>query len=530
MGENLQLTVEDIELVEQWWVEKSRRNFLAYRMFMRYGNFDHNWFVADICSHLQQFYLDMVAGKRPVLAIQAPPQHGKSWSITDFICWITGKIPELRTIYASYSDTLGKRCNTALQRCFDSEKSRKVFPNVTINPKNVVTTTRPKRNSEMIEFVDAKGNPTNGQFRNTTVAGSVTGESLDLGVIDDAVKGREQANSITWSQKIWEWFTDDFLSRFSKKAGLLIIMTRWTTHDLIGRLKDKYKELRKKIKIVNYEAIATNDEENRRAGEALFPELKPLDFLMTRKEIMDDESWESLYQGSPTVRGGNVIKDDWWGWWKQLPLIKYKFITADTAQKDKEKNDWTDFKAWGYGEDDKIYLLDHLRAKMKAPTLRKEAAMFYKKHDTPRIQVNDPILRAMYIEDKSSGTGLIQELEAVGCKIVEVPRIIDKYFRAQDASPYIKAGRVVLNTDIPDVSNTTKEAREFPNSEFDDDIDTVFTAIEVAFINKEQANPLEAAMMAEEKIEKPKKIVEEQKIEELTIDENDAFLKNWKVA
>ncbi len=526
MGENLQLTIEDIELVEQWWVEKSRRNFLAYRMFMRHGNFDHNWFVADLCVQLQQFYQDLVAGKRPVLCIQSPPQHGKSWSITDFISWITGKIPELRTIYASYSDTLGKRCNTAQQRAINSPKYKKIFPGVNLAEKRgegVKTT-------EHLEFFDDEGIPTNGQFRNTTVAGSVTGESLDLGVIDDAVKGREQANSITWSQKIWEWFTDDFLSRFSKKAGLLIIMTRWTTHDLIGRLKDKYKELRKKIKIVNYEAIATKDEENRRAGEALFPELKPIDFLMTRKEIMDDESWESLYQGSPTVRGGNVIKDDWWGWWKQLPLIKYKFITADTAQKDKEKNDWTDFKAWGYGEDDKIYLIDHLRAKMKAPTLRKEAEMFYKKHDTPRIQVNDPILRAMYIEDKSSGTGLIQELEAVGCKIVEVPRITDKYFRAQDASPYIKAGRVVLNTDVPDVNNTTKEAREFPNSEFDDDIDTVFTAIEVAFINKEQSNSLEAAMMAEDKVKKPKKIVKKQEPEELIIDEDDEFMKNWKVA
>lgn len=475
----VELTMQDVQAIEQWWIQKSRKNFLAYRMYIGYGRFTHNWFVADMCKHLQQFYLDLIAGKRPILCIQSPPQHGKSWCVSDFIGWIIGKINGLRVIYASYSETLGKRCNSAQQRVLDHPKYREIFPDTALPSKssNLVRTT------DHLEFVDSKGQPTNGQFRNTTVAGPVTGESLDLGVIDDAVKGREQANSITWSQKIWDWFTDDFLTRFSKDAGLLIIMTRWTTHDLIGRLEEKCKEDGRPIKIINYEAIATEDEKHRKAGEALFPELKPLDFLLTRKSLMAAESFESLYQGAPTVRGGNVIKDEWWKWWKVLPPIRCWFITADTAQKEKERNDWTDFKAWGY--DGKcIFLVDHLRAKMGAPTLRREAELFYKKWDTKRIDPTDPILRGMYIEDKSSGVGLIQELRALSFKIVEIPRQIDKFFRAEDAAPYIEAGRVWLNVDIPDVSNTTKEAREFPNSKFDDDIDNVFTAIEVAFIYK----------------------------------------------
>jgi predicted phage terminase large subunit-like protein len=476
----MNLAAEDIKLLEHWWIQKSRKNFLAYRMFLRHGDFEHNWFVADLCRQLQNFYLDLNAGKRPVLCIQSPPQHGKSWTISDFISWILGKDNRLRVIYASYSDILGKRCNLAQQRTLSDPKYKKIFPKTKLPKKHgsgIKTT-------EHFEIFWPNGKPTIGQFRNTTVAGSVTGESLDLGVIDDAVKGREQAGSLNWSQKIWEWFTDDYLTRFSKNAGLLVIMTRWTTHDLIGRLEEKYKELKKKIKIVNYPAIATHDELHRKAGEALFPELKPYDFLMERKDLMDDESWESLYQGSPTVRGGNVIKDDWWKWWTALPQIKFKFITADTAQKDKEKHDWTDFKAWGYGEDGNIYLLDHLREKMTSPTLRRQAEIFYNKHDTQKENPDDPILRSMYIEDKSSGIGLIQELRELGCKVTEVPRTSDKFFRGQDAAPYIKAGRVFLNTSIPDISNTTKEAREFPNSEFDDDIDTVFTAIEVAFIYK----------------------------------------------
>ena len=123
--------------------------------------------------------------------------------------------------------------------------------------------------------------------------------------------------------------------------------------------------------------------------------------------------------------------------------------------------------------------------------------MFYNKHNIPKEKVNDPILRGMYIEDKSSGIGLLQELKAKRLKVFEVPRHTDKVFRAEDASPYVESGLVHLNTEIPGISNLTKEAREFPNGEFDDDIDTLMTAIEIAFINKNNHNMLLAAMEAD---------------------------------
>ena len=487
------LTLEDIDLMEEWWIQKSRVNFLAYRQFMRNDRFVSGWFMVDLCKHLQQFYLDLKAGLRPILLVQSPPQHGKSWTVSDFISWISGKWPEIRSIYATYSDTLGVRCNLSQQRQIDSEKYNKIFPGTRLSSKKGEAT----RNTNHLEFLDENGNTTSGQFRNTTTGGPITGESLDIGVIDDAVKGREQANSITWSQKIWEWFTDDFMTRFSEHAGLLIIMTRWSTHDIIARLlkiKDKFKS---EVKVLNYQAIATKDEEHRKEGDPLFPELKSLEFLNTEKAIRHSNSWESLYQGNPTVTGGNLFKDDWWEWYTKLPPIKYKFITADTAQKVKTQNDWTIFQCWGYSIDGKICLLDKFREKLEAPELRREAEIFYRKHNTPRLNVDDPVLRGMYIEDKSSGIGLLQELKRKGLKVVEVPRHTDKYFRAEDAVPYIESGRVVLNTEIPGIGNLTKEAREFPAGEFDDDIDTCMTAIEVAFINKEQSNMLRAAMEAD---------------------------------
>jgi len=486
------LTANDIDLIEDFWIQKSRVNFLAYRQFMRNERFTSGWFMADLCKHLQQFYLDLRAGLRPILLIQSPPQHGKSWTVADFISWISGKWPEIRSIYATYSDTLGVRCNLSQQRQIDSKKYSKIFPGTKLSSKKGEAI----RNLNHLELLDSDGNLTNGQFRNTTTGGSVTGESLDLGVIDDAVKGREQANSITWSQKIWEWFTDDFMTRFSENAGLLIIMTRWSTHDIIARLLKIKDQLKGKFTILNYQAIATKDETNRNEGDPLFPELKSLEFLKSKKAVMPQTSWESLYQGKPTVTGGNLFKDDWWEWYTKLPPIKYKFITADTAQKVKTQNDWTIFQCWGYGIDGRIYLLDKFREKLEAPELRREAEIFYRKHDLPKMKVDDPVLRGMYIEDKSSGTGLLQELRRKRLKVIEVPRHTDKYFRGEDAVPYVESGRVVLNTEIPGIGNLTKEAREFPNGEFDDDIDTCMTAIEVAYINKDQTNMLKAAMEA----------------------------------
>jgi len=247
------LISEDIDLYEQWWIEKSRVNFLAYRQYMRNEKYFNSWFMTDLAKQLQQFYLDLRAGLRPILLIQSPPQHGKSWTVADFIAWISGKWPELKSIYATYSDTLGTRCNLSQQRQIDSEKYKKIFPGTKLSSRRGEAI----RTMNHLEFIDEDGAPTDGQFRNTTTGGPVTGESLDLGVIDDAVKGREQANSITWSQKIWEWFTDDFMTRFSDKAGLLIIMTRWTTHDIIARLIKIKNQFKGKFTIVNYQALAT---------------------------------------------------------------------------------------------------------------------------------------------------------------------------------------------------------------------------------------------------------------------------------
>lgn len=235
----------------------------------------------------------MAAGLRPKLAICAPPQHGKSMSVVDFIAWMSGLNPGLKTMYASYSDMLGIRANTDLQRVYDGPKYQSIF-DTRINTANVVTTTRHQRNASILQYLD-----TGGYFRNTTVMGPCTGEGLDLGVIDDPIKSRAEASSPAIRNKVWMWFLDDFFSRFSNDAGLLWIMTRWHLDDPLGRAIDKFPDL----KLIVYPAI--ND-----MGEALFPEFKSLEYLQERKGLMTATSWEALYQQNPTPESGRMFNTE----------------------------------------------------------------------------------------------------------------------------------------------------------------------------------------------------------------------------
>src|SRR6478609_3584866 len=218
-------------------VRHARVSFKAFRRLI-YPKAKQGWLQNEVCDALQQFFEDFTNGLRPKLVIEAPPQHGKSELIVAFIAWMAGRNPDLRTIYTSFSERLGVRANIKLQRIYDSEIYQKIFPETQINESNVVTISgQYLRNRSVLEYTGREG-----YFRNTTVEGSITGESLDLGVIDDPIKGRKEANSITKRNSAWEWFTDDFFTRFSEEGALLAILTRWHIDDPIGRLIDRYPE------------------------------------------------------------------------------------------------------------------------------------------------------------------------------------------------------------------------------------------------------------------------------------------------
>lgn len=454
------------ELLIEQQIRKARNSFWEYRTLIN-PKLKKGWWQQEIADELEQFYIDLISGERPKLVIQAPPQHGKSVQIIDFISWLAGKLPEYKTIYTSFSERLGTRANLRLQRIFDSDIYSRIFPDTKLSPKGAKLGAL--RNMDMLEYVGHDGS-----FRNTTVRGSITGETLDLGIIDDPIRGRADANSETVRDSTWDWFTDDFFTRFSEEAGLLAILTRWHVDDPIGRLL----ETDKTVKVLSYPAIAIHDEKHRKVGEALFPEHKSLEFLLERKKIMPPANFEALYQQNPFITDGGIFKTEWFKSYRVLPKLKFTVITVDTAQKTKEQNDYSVFALWGQGEDGNAYLIDILRGKWESPDLIKMAKAFWYKH-IPTFNI-----RSMNVEDKVSGTTLIQTLSKSTEPVIPikaVQRNIDKITRANDVAPFIESGRVYLPEKAEWLNDFIVEHAQFPNGAHDDQVDTTSDGLNIIF-------------------------------------------------
>jgi predicted phage terminase large subunit-like protein len=266
---------------------------------------------------------------------------------------------------------------------------------------------------------------------------------------------------------------DDFFTRFSEDAGLLCILTRWHIDDPIGRLISAMPD----IKVLSYSAIAKEDEPNRKIGDPLFPEHKSYDFLMERKNAMYSGHWEALYQQNPIIEGGELIRRSWFRSFVTPPLIKYRKIFADTAMKTAERNDYSVFACWGLGDDGKMYLLDLLKGKWEAPELKRVAKAFWQKHNN----MTAGQLRQFLVEDKASGTGLIQEIKREGnIPVKGVERTKDKLTRLLDVLSYIEAGLVCIPESASFTNDFLAECESFTSDDthmHDDQVDTMIDAI-----------------------------------------------------
>lgn len=336
-------TIEHASLYLGELHRQAKNDFSVFRRVIR-PNMRWGWWTDEVARELQQFYSDLIAGKRPILALQTPPQQGKTEAATDFSAWAAGNNPDLKIIYASYSDALGMRANKTLQRTMSSETFGKIF-------RLQIGTQGWAANNELIEFAGHDGS-----FRNVTVDGGITGLRLDLGVIDDPFKGRAEANSKLIRDKTWSWFTDDFRTRLSKDAGLLILMTRWHIDDLLGRLLQQSGQ---QVHVLRYPALAEEDESHfmsdwqlttrgcipvwkhirRRRGEALFPELKPEAFLLQQHKLLSQASWQSLYQQNPIIVGGGQLPIEQL---RVLRFLTHQNIVSSVRYWDKNSSDAQD--------------------------------------------------------------------------------------------------------------------------------------------------------------------------------------------
>jgi predicted phage terminase large subunit-like protein len=233
-------------------------------------------------------------------------------------------------------------------------------------------------------------------------------------------------------------------------------------------------------------ALVVSNERDEKGRFSYWPYKEPLGDLLALEagngtdpdgKRVSRHVFSSQYQQAPTAVGGNIIKGQWFPR-AAPPKILYRKIYADTAQKTAERNDYTVFECWGYGEDKKIHLLDLLRGKWEAPELKRQAIDFWNKH---QAAIGQGALRELVVEDKSSGTGLIQEIKRTErIPVRGVERNNDKLTRVMDGVPFIESGFVVLPEDAPFVSDFIVECEAFTADDshaHDDQIDPMCDAI-----------------------------------------------------
>lgn len=460
--------------------ELYKRDFHEFRKKlakMRNLEFKEGWWQRLLSDELMAFYEDFMAGKRPKLMIKSPPQHGKSQIVIDFLLWVIGRNPRLKTIFASYAEDLGKRANSEIQKMMLHPEWNNIFPEAQMGQdeeKRKVHKWRAKRNSSLIQFENFGG-----EFRNVTTGGPVTGLSLDIGVIDDVLKGRAEANSDSVRKSKWEWFVNDFFTRFSDMAAMLIIGTNWHVDDPMQRMIEKFPDM----KVIDFPAIAIKDEEHRKAGDALFPEHKSLEFLLERKSLMESAEWESLYQQNPIISGGNKFKERMFDFIEMPEDFDYTFTVTDSSYVEKDSADYSVSGHFGV-KDNEIYLNDLWREQIDAADIEVPLTSFIKKHESYsyRKTLIEPKGHGIYLNQKFKKLGLgIPDDETV--KLFFKDRRMGKVERANNAIPHLSDKKLHININLAeDIKDAIKtELLTFPSGKNDDIVDVIVDAIKEAY-------------------------------------------------
>ena len=423
------------------------------------SDFVENWHHEEICNALEK----CVTGQITRLIINIPPRYSKTeLAVVNFIAWTLGLFPDSELLHVSYGATLAENNSYNSKMLVEHEAYQALFPNLKLrNDSNA-------RNKWMTE----RGGVVHAIGTSGTITGKGAGKLREgfagAVIIDDPIKPTD-AQSETIRPKVNEWFSSVLESRLNKKTTpVIVIMQRLHEDDLSGFLLnggngEEWTHL--KIPAINEK------------GEALWPFKHNIDDLK-RMENKNAYVFSGQYMQEPSPQGGGMLKEDWYNWYAShnLPDMKYTFLTADTALKTKEQNDYSVIQHWGFGVNEKLYLLNMSRGKWEAPDLEKEFKRFYAECS------NKFRIRNCWIEDKASGTGLIQSLRREGrIPIRAVQRNTDKITRCQDASPRIEMGLVHLNKEIPQIEDMITESNMFPVGRHDDTLEGLFDAVEIAY-------------------------------------------------
>ena len=423
--------------------------------------FKPNWHIEVIAAELEE----CARGETTRLIINVPPRSLKSQAASvAFPAWLLGQNPSAQIICASYGQDLANKHAMDCRAVISSSFYRSIFPTRLSSQRQAVQ-----------EFMTTQ----KGVRLATSVGGVLTGRGADFIIIDDPLKP-DEALSETQRNAANAWYDHTLYSRLNDKntGCIILIMQRLHEDDLVGHVIGQGN-----WKVLRFPAIAEEDETyaiqttlgprqfRRRVGEALHPGRESLEMLQNIREIQGEYNFAGQYQQAPAPLGGGMVKAGWFKTYKQSDLpAKYETVVQswDTANKATELSDFSVCTTWGL-KDRNIYLLHVFRRRLDYPNLKRaveEQALAYKP-------------KTILIEDKASGTQLIQELVHGGVHGVQrYEPNMDKSQRLHTASSSIENGFVYLPEKAEWLPEYLHELTTFPNSKHKDQADSTSQALD----------------------------------------------------
>jgi len=288
----------------------------------------------------------VAAGQIKRLMVLMPPGHGKSvYCSIRFPSWYLGKNPKHYLVHATYGGELASLNGRKVRNLIDSEEYQAIFPNITIA----------EDFKGRADWATKQG----GQYYATGVGGGITGRRAHGALLDDLVKDRKEADSITKRETVWDWYKTALRTRLRKDGWIVFVNTRWHEDDPAGRiLPDTWSGESGWVSardgeqwyVIRLPAIAEQgDQLGRAPGEPLWPAEKSLKALQQERLTLGARDWNALYQQYPTTEEGAILKAAYWRKWPSTepPTVEYIVQSVDGAYEEDEENDYSARTTWG---------------------------------------------------------------------------------------------------------------------------------------------------------------------------------------
>lgn len=434
-------------------------------------------------AHLQLLddaLADVESGDCKRLMVIMPPQEGKSERTSHYgVEWLLTLNPDLRIAIASYELDIARRWGQVIRD-------------------DLLVHELPLR---LAEDQRAAGrwavDGSRGSVYCVGVGGPLTGRPVDVLVIDDPVKNREDADSPVMRNKVWSWWTDVARTRLAPGGRVVLIMTRWHEDDLAGRLlvsegADEWRVLHVPAQ-AEAESPAAGigpDPLGRAPGEMLDSarQWEPGRWQAVRRDV-GLRTWNALYQGRPSAVEGDLWKRQWWRRYdtqlwtavvdedgverRYVPEGGVLCASWDLTFKDTKSSDFVVGQVWWLVGGDAM-LLDQVRDRMDFPaTLRAVEAM----------STRWPQAVAKLVEEKANGAAIMSMLRPKMPGLIPVNPTESKQARAAAVAPILEGGQVwVPALSVSRIGDgLVEEAATFPNGTHDDQVDTASQALSWLF-------------------------------------------------